>query len=146
MRNQRYKIESASFSTVFEFVSEGTKGNIRKLVKYTETSKLGFYNLGFGDKIGETNDFDDTVISDNGDTDKVLATVAATLYEFTNQNPEAFVFATGSTIVRTRLYRISLSNALSEIRNDFSLLGYFEGKWEVFERNRNYSAFLITRK
>ena len=146
MRNQRYKVEVASFSTVFEFVSEGTKGSIHKLVKYTKTGKSDFYNLGFGDKIGETNDFDDKVISDNGDSEKVLATVASTLYEFTDKYPVAFIFATGSTLARTRLYRISLSNALDEISHDFSLLGYLEGKWEVFERNRDYSAFLITRK
>lgn len=50
MRNQdRYKIDAdAAFST-FEFVSEGPKGKIRKLVQFTETDRVGTYNLAFGD-------------------------------------------------------------------------------------------------
>ncbi len=46
-------------------------------------------NLGFGDKDLQTGEVDDTVISDNGDSQKVLATVAATVYAFTDKYPEA---------------------------------------------------------
>ena len=96
----------------FEFVSEGPRGRIVKLVKYTETSVKGVYNLGFGDKMGEEDDFDDMVISDNKDSVRVLATVAETVYRFTNKFPNASVLATGSTPTRTRLYRIGISNSL----------------------------------
>jgi hypothetical protein len=146
MGNPKYKLKSTASFTTYEFVSEGPKGRIRKLVKYTEYGDTGAFNLGFGDKLGKSNRFDDKVISGNGDSKKVLATVAATLYEFTNKYPNAIIFATGSSLARTRLYRIGISNALDDINKDFDVRGYLDDKWETFERNRDYSIFFITRK
>ncbi|MFY7789008.1 MAG: DUF6934 family protein [Thermoflexibacteraceae bacterium] len=40
-------------------------------------------NLGFGDKHPITGEIDDLAVTDNGDSEKVLATVAATVYEVT---------------------------------------------------------------
>ena len=40
------------------------------------------YNIAFGDKDNTTGNIDDTIISNNGDSEKVLATVAATVYAF----------------------------------------------------------------
>ena len=56
----------------------------------------GLFNLAFGDLNALTGEFDDTVITDNGDTDKVLATVVAALYAFADAHPEAWIYATGS--------------------------------------------------
>jgi hypothetical protein len=124
----------------------GPKGRITKLVKYTETSIKGVYNLGFGDKIGNADDFDDMVISDNKDSVRVLATVAETVYRFTSKFPNASVLATGSTLARTRLYRIGISNYLEQIEQDFNVFGFINGRMESFEKNRDYSVFVITRK
>ncbi len=103
------------------------------------------YNLGFGDKL-PSGDYDDTVISNNGDGKKVLATVAATLYTFTNKYKEAMIHIEGSTKSRTRLYQIGITKYLDTIREDFEILGETEIGWEEFESNRNYNAFLIKRK
>jgi hypothetical protein len=65
MRDQRYQLKFSQAFEVFEFTSEGSKGSINKIVKYTETSTQGIYNLGFGDKIDDSDDFDDNVISNN---------------------------------------------------------------------------------
>lgn len=146
MRDQRYQLEATPTFLSYEFTSEGPKGRIPKLVKYTVTSNPNVYNLGFGDKVGDTHDFDDKVISDNNDSARVLATVAASLYTFTDNYPNIFVVATGSTPARTRLYRIRISNIIEEIEQDFLVLGYLGTKWEIFEKNRDYSAFLIKRK
>ncbi len=146
MENQQYSFESASAFTAFEFVSKGKKGHIIKIVKYTEYGDSGMYNLGFGDKIGDSDKFDDKAISDNGDREKILATVAATIYEFINEYPNASIYAKGSNLARTRLYRIAISSVLDEINKDFTVLGYLEENWEKFERNQNYSAFLIIKK
>ncbi len=146
MRDKRYQLKFSKEFTVFDFISEGPKGRIPKLIKYTETSIKGIYNLGFGDKLGESDDFDDEVISNNQDSLRVLATVAATVYTFTDKYPKASVFATGSTIARTRLYRIGISNNLNEIEEDFEILGFLDEEWAKFEKNQNYSAFLLTRK
>jgi hypothetical protein len=146
MENPKYSFQSASFFKTYEFISEGPKGKINKLVKYTKDEDTGLYNLAFGNKIGRSNKIDDKIISDNGDREKILATVAATVYQFTAKYPEAIIFATGSNLARTRLYRISLSNILDQINNDFEIFGFYEGNWEIFEKNRNYSAFLLTKK
>ena len=146
MRDQRYSFEIGHFNMSYEFVSEGPKGRIVKQVKYTEIEDNGFYNLGFGDKIDNEDDFDDEVISDNNDSIRILATIAAAVYHFTEHKPNAYVFAQGNIKARTRLYRIELSNHLEEIKIDFIILGYINNSWENYQKNRDYSAFLITRK
>jgi hypothetical protein len=146
MRNEQYDVESTPSFTTFEFISEGRKGKIRKVVQYTELANSSVYNLGFGDKIDDSDDFNDKVITDNGDSLKVLNTVAATVYDFLEHYPQATVFATGSTFSRTRLYRIGISNALDDIKEEFYVLGYLDSYWEPFEPNRDYTAFSITKK
>ena len=146
MRNEQYDVEMTSLFTAFEFISEGKQGKICKLVRYTEYEKSGVFNLGFGDKIGDTDQFDDKSVTDNGDTEKVLATVASTVSKFLDKYPKAAIFATGSSLARTRLYRISISNALYEINKNFNVSGFINDNWEAFEPNRNYSSFLITKK
>jgi hypothetical protein len=106
----------------------------------------GFYNLDFGDKDLQTGEIDDLVISDNGDSQKVLATVAATVYAFTDKYPDAWIYATGSTKSRTRLYRIGLTNNLLEITEDFELYGLKEGEWQAFAKGIEYDAFLVRRR
>jgi hypothetical protein len=146
MRDQRYQLKSAPLLMSYEFTSEGPKGSIQKVIKYTETTNPDVYNLGFGDKLGDTDDYDDMSISDNKDSVRILATVAASTYTFTDAYPEKSILATGSTQSRTRLYRIGISNNLEEIEKDFVVLGYLNDKWELFERNKDYIAFVIKRK
>jgi hypothetical protein len=146
MRDQRYQLKFSQAFEVFEFTSEGSKGSINKIVKYTETSTQGIYNLGFGDKIDDTDDFDDNVISNNEDSGRVLATVAGTVYIFTDKFPNAYVYATGSSPSRTRLYKMGISKHLEEIEEDFQVFGFINDSLEKFRKNRNYHAFLLTRK
>ena len=142
----RYELKSDESFTVFEFLSVGRKGEIPKIVQYSETNLKDFYNLGFGDKDLQTGEVDDTVISDNGDSQKVLATVAATVFAFTDKYPEAWIYATGSTKSRTRLYRIGLTNNLAEIRENFELYGLRESEWREFAKGVEYEAFLVRRR
>ncbi len=131
---------------VFEFTSDGPKGQIRKLVKYSETNLKDLYNLAFGDRDEESGEIDDKSISNNGDSDMVLATVVSTVYAFTERYPDSWVFATGSTKARTRLYRRGLTKYLLEIRRDFQVFGLIDDEWEPFEKDVNYEAFLVKRK
>jgi hypothetical protein len=71
----------------------------------------------------ETLEIDDKITSNNGDAKKVLATVVLTLYAFTGKYPDLFVFATGSTDSRTRLYRMGILNYLEELKKDFLVYG-----------------------
>ncbi|CAG5070211.1 hypothetical protein DYBT9623_02951 [Dyadobacter sp. CECT 9623] len=147
MKQKRYSYSSEKFFTVYRFDSEGQKGAIRKLILFTETSVDNVYNLAFGDYDIQTGEIDDFAVTNDGDTAKVLATVAATVYEFIEKYPGAWVVATGSTPARTRLYRMSISKYLEEICEDFSIFGYNDREdWEKFVIGEEYGMFLLTRK
>ena len=146
MKLDKYELKSGEQLEVFEFVSVGPKGKIPKIVQYTSTNYKDLYNLGFGDKNIETGEIDDIVISNNGDSEKVLATVVATLYAFIDKHKEAMVYATGSTKPRTRLYRMGITKYLDEIKEDFEIYGELENGWEEFRKDVEYEAFLVKLK
>ena len=147
MNYPKYQLKAERNLTTFEFVSVGRKGNIKKVVLFRETNLKGVFNLGFGDKNEATNDVDDLAISDNGDSEKVLATVASTVYAFYTKFPDALIYIVGSTPTRTRLYQIGISKNLPEISDDFYIYGQInEDDWEDFTVNKNYLAFLIQKK
>jgi hypothetical protein len=145
MNKPKYPVEADNEKHLYEFFSEGSMGRIRKVILY---EKLGddFFNLGFGDWNEALQQTDDSSRSNNGDRDKVLATVAFTALDFTNQFPNARIVAEGSTPARTRLYQMAITDNLLEIKHNFEIFGLFDGGWEPFERGRNYEAFLIRRK
>jgi hypothetical protein len=146
MNLEKYELKSGEELQVFEFVSVGLQGKIVKLVQYTPTNYKDLYNLGFGDKHADTEEIDDNIVSNNGDSEKVLATVIATLYAFTDKHKEARVYATGSTKSRTRLYRMGISKYLEEVQKDFEVYGETENAWEEFSKNIEYLGFLVKRK
>lgn len=146
MNLPKYALSSSEKMMTFEFASEGKKGIIHKLVQYQETNLKDLYNLAFGDKDAETGEIDDTVISNNGDSDKVLASVVATLYAFSDKYPNSWIYATGSSKARTRLYRMGISKFLNEIENDFEIYGELENDWNKFKIGIEYDGFLVKRK
>ena len=146
MKLERYQLKTSKNVKVFEFVSEGPKGRINKLVQFSETNLEGFYNLAFGDKNSVTGELDDLAISDNGDMEKIFATIVAAVLAFTERNPGALVYATGSTPSRTRAYRMAISKYYTEITDSFKLLGETENDLEEFEKNKVYNGFVVVRK
>jgi len=147
MKQTKYLYKSEDKFRIFEFISEGPKGRIKKIVEYSETGTEGIYNLAFGDYNDTDNTISDMTITNNGDSLKVLATVASTVYAFFEKNPEALIFATGSTAVRTRLYRMGITNNIAEIKEDFNVYGLTTdtNEWEGFVVGEDYEAFLITK-
>ena len=146
MRNEQYDLEIDDASITFEFISEGPKGNIKKRVVYQRIRDTNTYNLAFGDVDTETNKLDDKVVSNNNDTEKVLTTVASTIYTFIKKHPRAIIYAEGSTIVRTRLYRIGISNNLEKLKEQFDVYGRLADiGWVRYEKNNDYLAFFIKK-
>lgn len=139
-----YEIQRSLHDEVYSFVSEAKKGRIKKRVQF-DLMQAGMYNLGFGDWEDGDSGFDDFAVTDNGDIETVLSTVIRIAIEFLSQNPSITVHLTGSTPARTRLYRIIISNRYDAIRSDFSVWGYFNGRFHPFEKNVNYEAFLISK-
>lgn len=124
MKYDKYYIEASPSLLRFEFHSDGPKGRIKKQVVFKAfENNLDVFNLGFGD-VDASGEINDTASSNNNDSQKVLATVALTLFKFYENHPDAYVFVTGSTKARTRLYRMGISNNLEEIMNDSSIWFY----------------------
>ena len=146
MQLPKYPLASGDKLMTFEFISEGPNGLIHKLVRYQPTNLKNVYNLAFGDKNHTTGNIDDTVISNNKDSEKVLATVVATVYAFTDKYPDAWIYIIGSTKSRTRLYRMGITKFISEIDKDFEVLGEWNNDWETFRKDVEYEGFLVRRK
>jgi len=104
------------------------------------------YNLAFGDMSQDADTIDDLVISNNNDRNIVLATVANTIFDFTENYGNHYIFAKGSTPSRTRLYQIGIGAMLVDINLDFDVYGFKDGLWRSFQKNVNYTAFLVKRK
>ncbi|MGN6495179.1 MAG: DUF6934 family protein [Agriterribacter sp.] len=146
MQVEKYHLKSDSTFTRFEFVSEGTKGVIRKFIEFQETNYAGLFNLAFGDKNSSSESIDDLSVSNNGDTEKVLATVISALYAFCDEHPDAFVYASGSTKARTRLYRMGITKYYTQVQVDFYLYGQLGDDFVDFEPGVDYDGFLAQRK
>jgi hypothetical protein len=146
MNTQKYTLKAEANFIRFEFVSEGFKGFIKKLIEFQETNNPQVFNLAFGDKNNLNDAIDDLIVSDNGDAEKVLATVVAAIYVFFDYHPDVFVYITGSTDVRTRLYRIGISKYYNELINDFHIYGLINNEFKNFNFGVKYEGFLAQKK
>lgn len=89
MKLPKYQLKSGQELMSYEFVSEGPNGLIIKRIQFTLINQEQVYNLAFGDKDAESGEINDLVISNNGDSEKVLATVIAAVYAFCDKYPKA---------------------------------------------------------
>jgi hypothetical protein len=128
----------------YDFLSEG-KNTIRKAIVYYATDMPDTYHLLMGD-ILESGKVDVYAISDNGDMEKVLATVVQSLFVFFGKHPQSFVIFSGSTLVRTRLYQIALARELSAVSERFEIKGFDGIYFEPFQRNKSYEGFGVSLK
>ncbi len=74
MNVPKYEVTYSPSDEFYTFVSIGKKGEIVKAVQIQEFQQ-NIFNLGFGDLDPNTNAVNDKIISNNGDTEVVLATV-----------------------------------------------------------------------
>ena len=145
MHLPRYTYKTNESYLDYEFLSVGPRGNVKKVVRFTEI-QVGVFNLAFGDLDEESGEISDTIVTNNNDSKKVLATVAATVHDFTLQYPRAVIIAKGSSHSRTRLYRMGITNNWAVITLDFEVHGLKDKHWELFETGKDYEAFLVRRK
>ena len=142
----RYEIKAGSNLTTFEFLSEGRKGEILKVIQFQKMNLDNLYNLAFGDKNIVTGVLDDKVVTDNVDSEKVLATVVSAIYAFADRYPNSWIYATGSTESRTRLYRMGINKYYEIVVQDFEIMGEYRNEWERYEFGKDYQAFAVHRK
>jgi hypothetical protein len=150
MNREIYNYTFNKEDATFQFDSVGPKGTIRKFVGYTLYDKLDdgtiILNLAFGDLEDDNYNFNDTVISNNSDRDKVLATVARTIIDVMNLYDNIGITATGSTASRTRLYQMGINANKESIDEFFEIKGLTDSGWEPFRKGVNYAGLLATKK
>ena len=146
MKISKYQLKSGHELLSYEFISEGPKGLIPKRIQFTLVNRQAVYNLAFGDKNSVTGELDDKAISNNGDSEKILATVVSAVFAFFDQYPNAWIFATGSTASRTRLYQMGIAKYYDEISSELEIYGQIEENWHPFEKNKDYLAFVAKLK
>jgi hypothetical protein len=131
----------------FDFISEGHKGMIPKRILFTPTRWPSTYNLAFGD-VTESGEIDDFRISDNGDRNKILATVVKVVEMYTIKFPDRWIYFTGSTEQRTRLYRMAVTIHLEELTDMFDFFAEVKGQvgFVRFQKGLNINAFLVKKK
>jgi hypothetical protein len=143
LTNYDYLASESSLDYIFESV--GPKGSIKKAVRFDKIEE-GSYNLGFGDLNEKTGVVSDMTISNNEDTEKILATIAAITSDFTTIYPDSLIALKGTTAARTRLYQMKIAKYFDEINLDLEIRGLYNDTWEHFRKNRNYDAFAVWRK
>ncbi len=146
MKLDRYELKAGRNLTTFEFLSEGAKGQVTKVVQFQRMNLPDLYNLAFGDFNSITGELNDEVVTDNGDSEKVLASVVAAIYAFAGEYPQAWIYATGSTKARTRLYRMAINKYFEIVEKDFDIMGELFNEWEWYEKGKDYQAFAVHRK
>ncbi|BAV05605.1 hypothetical protein SAMN05421788_108250 [Filimonas lacunae] len=133
----------------YEFNSTGPKGIIPKAIKYESTPNDNIYNLAFGTPTPEGS-IDDETVNDNKDRNKILATVAHSVTLFCGEHPNKWIHFSGSTVERTRLYRMAISVNLEELSENYEILGILKDTESYvsipFQRGLNYFGFLIKKK
>lgn len=148
MNSERYEYTIDESLQDYRFYSIGTNGKISKIVFFGLQNLDGktFLSLTFGnytEKPGKIDIFD---VSNNGDTEKILATLFTIILDFLSRFPDMWVYTVGSTAPRTRLYQMGINKYWNDIHPLLLVYGEHSGVWEPFETNRQYDAFFFIKK
>lgn len=146
MSLEKYELTPRDNNRLFEFVSTGVNGDIKKKIRFRQMTALNIYNMEYGDAVVDSDEVDDMVVSNNGDTLKILRTVAQAVKVFLETYSSVIVYLTGSTKARTRLYQININRFLSEISTEFEAYGRSDREWKKFSRGVAYESFLVCKR
>jgi len=145
MIGEIYPYLDSSDEFIFTFISTGLQGNIIKIILFEEIPESpNTYNLAFGD--WKNNDIDDKVISNNGDLQLVMNTVANTMYLFLEKRPDSTIIFQGVDEKRANLYQLIIKRKFVEIEPIFNVQGLNKGNWEEFNPKKVYIAFKLSLK
>ena len=143
MKNEHYPFLSNRDKWHFEFESVGLKGKITKVVLFSKLKK-DVWNLGFGDK--RDNDFDDEVISNNGDLTKVMSTVFVIGMAFSERWPDRILYIDPVDRKRGMLYNAIFERNRIELEEVFVIEGFHNRRWRRYEAGKYFDKFRLSRK
>ncbi len=152
MNEPRYtNIEKSADYKVFTFISKGRYGNFTKIVVFEKLLiRNNTYNLALGTLL-DNGKIDFESITNNGDRNKILATVVDIIFTFIQKYPEVDVFLTGSDNRRISLYQRAIIYGYDELIQRYNIYGDASTQddindFEPFDKDKKYSAFLIEKK
>lgn len=143
MKEKFYPFRASEDYLFYYFESRSSERIIAKGVQFEQIGR-STYNLAFGD-LDVDGALDDLVISDNGDMQKVMATVAQVIVTFFGAYKSKQIYFTGSSTARTRLYRVILNREIANWSDVFDIKCVSNNGPVSFPTNVNCEAFLIKR-
>ncbi len=109
---------------------------------YAETDQPNLFNLSLADTeaTGSPNYLS---VSNNGNLERIMATVAQTLLVFFRRYPNATVAFNGSTPSCIRLYQVVLAREIRAASTEFMIMGLRDATLEPLQPNHRYNGFVI---
>jgi hypothetical protein len=145
MNVKPYSINYDSKRLTFGFESISQKQVIQKIVLFSPLNETAtIFNLALCD-LDENGELHDDIISNNDDVEKIMATVIAIIGLFFETQPNKKVFFESNSPARTRLYQIAINKVFDSL-SSFLIEGIIENKIEIFQKNKNYTAFFVSKK
>lgn len=128
----------------FDFISVGKNGRIYKRIAFAPLRRH-IFSLTFGD-VTEEGVIDDRNVSDNGDRDKILATIVRAINVYIGKYPKRWVYLTGSTPARNRLYRMVVNKHFEELSKLFEIfMEVDDTQYSKYQGDGNVTGILIRR-
>lgn len=141
LKHNYYPFRATEDYLSFTFESVSEQRVVRKKAEFTVMSE-NVYNFGFGD-VTDEGEIDDLAVTDNKDTYMVFATLIQILLDFFKTHNNKFVYFTGSTQSRTRMYQIVLSKEKANWKDILIVYGMSDGEAVPFETDCKFDAFMI---
>ena len=124
MHEDRYiEVENSSDYRTFTFISNGRHGDLVKIVIFDEITEFNnVFNLALG-TILPGGEMDFISVTNNGDRNKILVTVADIVLKFIENHPGKNVNITGNDKRRTLLYQRAIIYGYDELIEVFNIYG-----------------------
>lgn len=124
MHEDRYiEVENSSDYRTFTFISNGRHGDLVKIVIFDEITEFNnVFNLALG-TILPGGEMDFISVTNNGDRNKILVTVADIVLKFIENHPGKNVYITGNDNRRTLLYQRAIIYGYDELIEVFNIYG-----------------------
>ncbi|ADB41443.1 DUF6934 family protein [Spirosoma linguale] len=149
MNEPAYPFDMSSDALNYRFNSVSKQYTIAKRIQFTPfPDNALLYNLALGDVMPDGN-LDDSIVSNNQDLNRVMATVFQAIVSFFDRYPSKLVYFQGSDEagIRTRLYRVLITRELNKAAELFTIYGCdANNSIEEFILNRDYVGFILQRK
>lgn len=130
---------------VYEFVSVGPQGNVTKLAAFTPTKNAVTFNFAFGDLLPDCGEPDDRVVTNNGDTMKVMATLARIVNWYTEEYPDRWVYFRGRTKTLNRLFRMAINMQTVETLLEYKIYAACGREVLPFRKDVDFDGIFLKR-